>query len=331
MVRVIIFCRKIGQNQYLRIKNWKTLVGGAAVTEEILRRLNIKPSTTAVLGTTPHQHMYGLEATVFLGLGGGYCVHDRAIFFPADIETAVAEAQASGFKKAVLVTSPAHLKFLEQAIIETPEICAVISATAPLPHAQADRLESRGDITVMEIYGSTETGSLGIRRTVDGDSWEPVAGFHLVKTVEGTRASAPHLSESCLLGDLIDLLPGNRFRLRGRTGDMIGIAGKRANLSALNAILSETPGLHDGVVLRRRTEGDDQLAVVAVLDPEREMTEETGKTVIRNQFLAHVDGVFAPRRICFVDSLPRSPTGKLTANDLHLLERLVWGPDSHLI
>jgi acyl-coenzyme A synthetase/AMP-(fatty) acid ligase len=310
------------------IKGWKTLVGGAAVTEEILAKLDLQSGTTAMLGTTPHQHMYGLEATVFLGLGFGHCVYGATVFFPADLEIAVESAIAGEFRKAVLVTSPAHLKFFETTLLETDEICAVISATAPLSYAQAERLEARGNLAVMEIYGSTETGSLAIRRTIEGDLWEPVAGFQVVQTDEGPLASAPHLSEPCLLGDAIDLRPDGRFRLLGRTGDMIGIAGKRGNLSALNAILIETSCLLDGVVLRQRSEGDDQLAIVAVLDPQSGLSVPQARTEIRRQFHNHVDGVFLPRRILFIDSLPRTPTGKINAEGMEQLLKVALATPS---
>lgn len=305
-----------------RIKDWKTLVGGAAVTEEILRQLDIAPGTAAILGTTPHQHMYGLEATVFLALGFGHCTHRAPVFYPADIDAALADTRAHGFTRAVLITSPTHMKFLEPALLEHREICAVVSATAPLSHAQAERLEARGDLAVMEIYGSTETGSLAIRRTIDGNNWAPAAGFQLEETPNGARASAPHLAEACLLGDTVELMPTGRFKLLGRTGDMIGIAGKRSNLSALNAILVETPDLRDGVVLRRQAHGEDQLAIVAVLDPTRGLSELEGKSEIRKQFRAHIDPVFLPKRIVFTDTLARTPTGKITAEKMTALEQL---------
>lgn len=305
-----------------RIKDWKTLVGGAAVTQEILDKLDIRRGTAAILGTTPHQHMYGLEATVFLGLGFGQSIYSSTVFYPADIDAAISDAVACGFGKAVLVTSPAHLKFLEPTLLERREICAVISATAPLPDAQAGRLEARGSLAVMEIYGSTETGSLAIRRTIEGNAWEPVAGFRLVETDNGALASAPHLAEECLLGDTVELLDDGRFRLLGRTGDMIGIAGKRANLSALNAILIETPCLLDGVVLRERGEGDNRLAIVAVIDPDSGLSAAEGKAAIRTQFREHVDTVFLPRRIVFTDRLPRTPTGKIDADGMAELLQL---------
>ena len=320
--RIFVFTSGSTKLPERRIKDWRTLVGGAAVTEEILQRLDMAPGTVAILGTTPHQHMYGLEATVFLGLGLGHCAHRKQVFYPADIETAVSDVHSCGFERAVLITSPTHLKFLEPTLLESSVIRAVISATAPLPEALAERLEARGDLAVMEIYGSTETGSLAIRRTVEGNVWQPVAGFELSETTEGVVATAPHLAEACLLGDNVELFPNGKFALLGRTGDMIGIAGKRSNLSALNAILLETPHLVDGVVLRKQTADDDQLAIVAVVDPASGLSDGDMKSKIRKQFRAHVDSVFLPRKIILAETLSRTPTGKITAAETVELHKL---------
>lgn len=306
-----------------RTKRWKALIGGAGVTEEILARLDLASPTTALLGTTPHQHMYGLEATVFHALGYRRSVYGSAIFFPADIETTIADVHAAGFENTVLVTSPAHLKFLEPALLEQKEIRAVISATAPLSRSQAERLEARGDLAVMEIYGSTETGALAIRRTIDGEYWEPVAGFEVAQSAKGLLATAPHVPEQCELGDTVELLADGRFRLIGRSGDMINIAGKRSNLAALNSIVAEMPCLLDSVVFRESDNEDDQLAIAAVLDPCSGMSPTEGKAAIRQQFLDHVDAVFIPRRIYFTDRLPRTPTGKIDVGGFDELRRRV--------
>lgn len=110
---------------------------------------------------------------------------------------------------------------------------------------------------------------------------------------------------------------------------MVGIAGKRSNLSALNAILIETPGLLDGVVLRQRGEADDLLVIVAVLDPDSGLSVSQAKTAIRRQFHDHVDGVFLPRRILFTDRLPRTPTGKINAAAMEqLLARVLTNPSA---
>ncbi len=309
------------------VKTWSILAGGAAVTDAILRRIGLSPGQGVLLGTTPHQHMYGLEATIFASLAWGYQCHRGSLFYPADLEAAIAEVEQLGAGPIVLVTSPAHMKYLEPVILQSPAIKGVLSATAPLSDQQAARLEARGDLPVMEIYGSTETGSVAIRRTIEGAFWTPLAGFEFGRVGDAWNATAPHMPGPIPMSDMIDPQPDGGFRLLGRVGDMVSVRGKRTTLAALNAVLEEIAYLADGVVVHQENGGDDRLAIIAVLDPEAQLSHDQARAEIRRDFRAHLDPVFAPRRILFVDALPRGGTGKIPADTLkQLAERAGIAP-----
>ncbi|MEM7120268.1 MAG: hypothetical protein AAF563_03255 [Pseudomonadota bacterium] len=323
VTEVHVFTSGSTKDPVRHFKDWAALAGGAGLTEKILRDLGCDPGSCAILGTTPHQHMYGLEATILTGLAYGHSIYDRTIFYPADLERAAEIARKVGFKRLVLITSPSHLRFLEPTILATPEICGVVSATAPLSPAQAGRLEARGDLPVMEIYGTTETGSLAERRTVRSDEWRPLDGFVLEDQPQGCMASAPYLRAPVRLGDAIEQTSQGQFRLLGRPDDMVNVAGKRTNLAALNAILSETREIQDGVVLRYPSDDGDIIAVIAVLDRASNTSEAEAKSAIRRQFRKYVDPIFSPKRIGFTDQLPRSKTGKIPERDMRSLMRIV--------
>jgi len=305
-------------------KSWAILAGGARLTAELIARAGLDPARCLVVGTTPHQHMYGLEATMFAGLAHGCCLYDLPVFYPADIEAAAARAAALGIADLVLVTSPPHLKFLEDAVRRTPQVRCVISATAPLHAEMARRLEAGGARKVFEIYGCTEAGSLAWRRTVEQALWTPMEGFRLSACGDGWVAEAPYLDGPAELADEIELQSDGRFRLLGRRGDMVSIAGKRQSLGALNAILASMPGLRDGVMIRETVDGEDRWSVVAVPD-DPAVDPAALRSAVRAHLRAHVDPVFVPRAIAIVDFLPRGATGKITARDLAALAAGVSG------
>lgn len=203
-----------------------------------------------------------------------------------------------------------------------PEICCVLSATAPLPRAQAERLESRGGLKVIEIYGSTETGSLAVRRTAEESNWTPYAGFQLSCGGDDYLADAPHLPAAVPLSDEIDIFADGRFSLLGRTGDMISIRGKRSRVSALNSVLIEAPGISDGTFLHVKRDDSDFLAIVVVPSTDTEHALPELKRAIRTYLLRHVESAFVPRKIVFLESLPRSPTGKIPKDKIAELNRL---------
>ena len=99
------------------------------------------------------------------------------------------------------------------------------------------------------------------------------------------------------LADDIELCDDGRFRLLGRRGDMVLIAGKRQSLGALNAALSAMPRIRDGVVIRETVDGEDRLRVLVVLDPSGAMDARALRQAVRAHMREHFDPVFVPRRI----------------------------------
>ena len=301
------------------IKTWKMLCGGAAVTDQILRGLDADSSELGLLGTTPPGHMYGLESTIFTALGFDHCSYRNTIFFPADLEQAIEDARLCGLTKLVLITSPAHLRFLEPTILAAPEIICVLSATAPFPRRTAAKLAERDNLRVMEIYGSTETGAMALRQTAFEEHWTLSTGFELHQTAHGHVVSAAHLPSPVLLEDDIEMHQNGVFRLLGRLGDMVRIRGKRSSLAALNAVLSECQDISDGLFIHVKADDSDRLAAVVVARSDSNQTQTELRTSVQRHLLRHLDAAFVPKKFVFLDHIPRSPTGKVvhtTVTDL---------------
>ena len=146
-------------------------------------------------------------------------------------------------------------------------------------------------------------------------------GFRVIPSDIGWFADAPRLTQGALLGDDIELGDQWQFRLLGRLGDMVRIAGKRQSLRAPNAALSTTPGIRDGIVIRETVDGDDRLSVLVVLDTAGAMKPAALRHAVRAHMREHFDPVFVPCRIQIIDRLPRGETGKIPASDLATLAR----------
>jgi acyl-coenzyme A synthetase/AMP-(fatty) acid ligase len=308
------------------LKTWSTLAGGAALAAQLFARAGLAAGRSLVVGTTPHQHMYGLEATIFAALAHGYCISDDPAFYPADLDAVVEAAARSGFDEVALVTSPPHLRFLADRIRALPQIRCVVSATAPLHRETAGRIEEAG-CPVFEIYGCTEAGSLAWRRTALDDLWTPMDGFRLASGRDDWHASAPHLASLVPLPDEIETAADGRFRLLGRRGDMVRMAGKRQSLGALNAALSTLSAVADAVLVRETEGGEDRLRIFVVPAAGGETEPEVLSRLVRRHMLRHVDPVFVPRRITVVSRLPRGATGKMSAGDLATLSGEEAEPD----
>jgi acyl-coenzyme A synthetase/AMP-(fatty) acid ligase len=265
----------------------------------------------SVVATVPVRHMYGLEFTVLMPAFGAGRLAARTPFFPADIADTLAAMPAPR----LLVISPFHLQKLIESDIALPDIGAILCATAPLAPALAREAEQRYRCTVIEIYGSTETGQLATRQPAREDLWHTVNDVRLELRDGETWAVGNIYPQAQMLNDMVELLDPTTFRLIDRKANMINIAGKRSSLTLLNAAITRLPGVRDAVFClpcRGKTGEVERLAAFVVAP---ELSRETILAGLKTQ----LDAAFLPRPIIFVDSLPRDGNGKITARALKAL------------
>ena len=266
----------------------------------------------ALVGTVPAQHMYGFESTALIALHGGVAMSAEQPFYPADIAAALARIPAPR----MLVTSPVHLRALLDAQVDIPALGLILSATAALPTELAQQAETRLQAPLLEIYGSTETGQIATRRTALTDVWELFPGVHLDLTPQGHACvTGENLAQPQVLQDVIEIVDARRFRLHGRSADMVNIAGKRSSLAHLNHQLTSIAGVLDGAFFM--PDSDDTEAVTRLMAFVVAPDLDAGR--VRDALRERIDPVFMPRPLIFVDSLPRNATGKLPRAALHAL------------
>jgi acyl-coenzyme A synthetase/AMP-(fatty) acid ligase len=287
------------------IKYWRTLHQGALVNHRyIFAGQEQNTCLWSLLATVPSQHMYGLETAVMLPLHSNVAVYDGQPLLPYDIWAAL---QSMPLPR-LLVSTPMHLRALLQSGLSFPPAAIILSATAPLQQPLALQVEQRLSGELREIYGCSEAGSIAIRRTARETRWQAFDVFGFGEDGAGWRIDAAHLAASYELQDNLrfDDAAAGHFILDGRRSDIVNVAGKRGSLQELNAILLAIPGIRDGVVFEPEPHNDIGRLAALVVAPQLSIRS------IHDAFRRHVDPVFIPRAIHFVDALPRAETGKLT-------------------
>ena len=293
-------------------KTWRALVTCVQAEAACLEIPRHPPCS--IVGTVPPQHMYGFESTVLIAWHNGHALSHAQPFYPADICQALADVPAPR----VLVSSPVHLRALLDAGLPLPAIDRVVSATAPLSIQLAREVEARCHAPLMEIYGSTETGQIASRRPTHSTQWRLFPGIKWLVEGDRVRASGGHIETAIAMNDVIEPVSDQHFLLHGRIADLVNIAGKRHSLVSLNHLLNRIPGVVDGAFYMPDDTGDagngriTRLAACVVapaLDAPRLLA------ALRE----HVDPVFLPRPLLFVDALPRNSTGKLPREALQAL------------
>jgi acyl-coenzyme A synthetase/AMP-(fatty) acid ligase len=295
-------------------KLWRTVYSSSARNAAAIRRaLGIADTTIpAIVATVPPQHMYGMELSILLPLIGGMAVHAGRPLFPADIALALGELPAPR----VLVSTPLHLRALVESSQPFPATALIVSATAPLDRELAAAVEARLGGQLLEMFGSTETCVVACRRTATGDAWRAYEGVELHPRADGTLVTAPWFVEPVLLQDIVELRGDGQFIVRGRSSDMIEVAGKRASLADLTQRLLAVEGVRDAVLFQPQPDSVATIRRLAALV----VAPGCSARQIRERLAASVDPAFLPRPLRIVDSLPRNELGKLPRE--RLLEML---------
>jgi len=258
----------------------------------------------SLVGTVPGQHMYGFESTVLLALLSGNALSAERPFYPADVAAAVRRVP----RPRVLVTTPIHLRTLLASEVEFPAVDLVMSATAPLSRELAREVEETYRTPLLEIYGSTETGQIAMRRTAQTQAWRLWPGVRLGVSNDQVYAQGGHVEQLTPMCDVIEITGEDEFLLHGRTADLVNVAGKRSSFGYLNAQLNAIPGVVDGAFfLREEITGSTGVARLAAVVVAPGMSVAT----LTEQLRQLIDPVFLPRPLLIVEQLPRNATGKL--------------------
>jgi O-succinylbenzoic acid--CoA ligase len=208
-------------------------------------------------------------------------------------------------------------RLLDAGLREPPTLRRCLLGGGPIAPALLRRARAAG-VAVSPSFGMTETGS---QIATDGF---PLLGAELSLTsesellVRGPSVSIGALADDGWLhtGDLATLDDAGRLAIVGRRSDTIVSGGENVAPAAVEAILLEHPAVADAAVLGRPDpEWGEAVVAQVVVAPGR-----VGDDRLAAELRAHCAGRLAsfavPKRVEFIDGLPRTVTGKLLRRQL---------------
>jgi acyl-coenzyme A synthetase/AMP-(fatty) acid ligase len=199
--------------------------------------------------------------------------------------------------------------------VQIPPVDRLLSATAPLAPALAREAETRLGAPLYEIFGSTETGQIARRRTIESPIWQLLPGVELSQHEGHTFAQGGHVEQRYEVADVIELRGAHGFLLHGRNADLINIAGKRSSLGYLNHHLNAIENVEDGSFFcppAAASAAIERLCAFVV-------APRLSPAQLMNALRERIEPVFLPRPLLFLDKLPRNDTGKLPRAELQAL------------
>jgi acyl-CoA synthetase (AMP-forming)/AMP-acid ligase II len=115
-------------------------------------------------------------------------------------------------------------------------------------------------------------------------------------------------------GDLADIDADGLLSVHGRRGDLIITGGENVWPEPVEAVLRELPAITDVAVVGVPDE-EWGATVTAVVVP-ADAAQLPSLSELRESVKVRLAGFHAPRRVIFVDSLPRTTLGKLRRSEV---------------
>ncbi len=280
-----------------------------------------------VLATVSHQHIYGLLFRVLWPLVVGRCFYSEMFLSPEPL------LKVADNISAYWVASPAQLKRLDELTPwrQLSQLKALFSSGGVLPIVTAEQIYLNSQHKVLEIYGSSETGGMAWRQSIENALWTTFDGIDISIDQLGDH----YLSSAYLAGekpykmdDKLKLLKNKQFELLGRLDRIVKIEEKRLSLDELESALTAVKWIeqcYSLLIVAKR----DKVAVVLVLTLKGEaFLQQQGRTnfirQLRKQLMSRFETVVLPKKWLFINTLPLTSQGKI--NQQLLIQLLSLDP-----
>jgi fatty-acyl-CoA synthase len=307
----------------------------------VLERIPLRPLDMTVVAA-PMFHAWGLTH-LMMGLGRNATVVVSRRFDPAGTLELV-----DRYRARVLVVVPVMLQRMlalppDQLVrYDTTSLDVIAVSGSALGGRLATEVINRFGPVLYNTYGSTEVAvatiatpeelrrhptsvgrpAAGVRvEILDADAGPVAPGVSGRVFVGGaarfdgyTTGGGKEVQRGLLSsGDMGHFDAGGRLYIDGRDDDMVVSGGENVYPAEVEELLAHHPAVAEVAVIGVPDDEFGQaLAAFIVLRPEHHLDAESVKDHVR----AHLARYKVPRRVTFLDELPRNPTGKVLKREL---------------
>ncbi|MBZ0129193.1 MAG: AMP-binding protein [Rhodobacteraceae bacterium] len=301
-------------------------------------------ASDVVLNTLPMFHVGGMNILSLPTLRSGGLLVLHAKF---DVDATFRSLERDKVNLTVLVPTQitALLNDPRWASVDLGHLRMISTGSSMVPQGLITRVHERG-VPVVQVYGSTETGPIAAYLTADlacahvgsaglaaihcgmrivdetgrdlppGESGEIlIKGENLMRGYwQNPDATARALVDGWFHTDDVGHVDAAGFLyVDDRKKDMVISGGENIYPAELENLLAEHPGIAEVAVIGQPDEAWGEIVVAMVV------AREAGSLSDRN-VIAFLDGKLArykhPRKVIFVDALPRNTMGKVIKDDL---------------
>ncbi len=226
-------------------------------------------------------------------------------------------ARIESLRPDVVVGVPAHYRLVTQVLDTALPRAVYLSSGGPVNPAVTADFRTRAGSSIVEVYGSTETGGIATRR--DGGRWMPFPGLRWTSRHGDGRLliTSPWQEkpgEWYCTDDVVE--PAEQaFRLLGRADSIVKIGGRRMSTGEVTQAALAHPGVEQAHAVAYGRYGELAIALFAV--PARGV--DLTAAALRTFLCGRLPAFKVPRTVHVVSALPARGIGKADEQALRRL------------
>ncbi|AFL69521.1 AMP-binding protein [Sulfurospirillum barnesii] len=269
-------------------------------------------SVENIVATVPFIHIYGFLAALLLPLKLNKPLLFKEHFLPHDL-------LACATKNSLIVTTPLYIKSLLR-LNEPKDLSQTIfiSSTGPLSSDIAKVFCDTFNTTLIQLFGSTETGSIAFKKQ-DDTFWTPFHGVEVsLNAKELLHVKSPFISHQLWQEGLVETggaiqsfdyarIEEGKFQLLGRSNTIVKIAGKRYATTQIEEILERMEGVNKALANVKHLDSELKDEVVELfIESEREIRLKEIQYALKES----LGNINIPMKLYRVEKIETSLMGK---------------------
>jgi len=279
---------------------------------EVLTKLFEKREIKKVILTVPFIHIYGMLFGLLYPLLNDIDIVLKEHFLPNDLLNLIDD-------NSLVVTTPLYIKALNKISQEKDLSKATfVSSTGPLDSQNAKEFSEKFNTDVMQIFGSTETGGIAYKLN-DEILWKPMPKVEIQTNEQNElKVISPFVSTTIYENSFKNIngvmqtfdyieKENEKFRLVGRSSQILKIAGKRYSTIQIENILEEEEEINKALVF---VSSDNDSLRGEVLDITLESSKEFTVREIKKILQSKLSNLKFSLSLKHVDKIPTSSVGK---------------------
>jgi len=254
------------------------------------------------ISTTTLNHLFGMTFQFMLPINKGFIINVDRINYPEEIRG----------ENYILISTPSFLEKMAKYDVLPPQKLKYIITAGDKLKDEIFKYAKNISQSVIEIYGSTETGIIAYRMTFEKPDFKLFDGIKITCAMPNETQIITRYSDAPTqnLGDKIEWDGNKNVKFLGRTDRILKIQEKRISAPELE----EETEKHEFVNECYCFEYNNKIATIVALTQEgMQFAVKNGILALKKLLKSYLKEKFnvIPQRWKFIDEIPKTDNGKI--------------------